>query len=538
MEVMASKRPEGSQEPEVTQVPKFIQVPEVTLAPIVAEIGNVSGVMEVVQNAPLIVPLTKNEMIRKVVEFTNCSEMVAKAALINSNNNSDEAINFVLDRILPRKPPNQIQANNFRAISSLEEAGQSTKLRETCNYKIAIEKELTKSFLHDYMLDRIVQDYVAEKEDAQELTNYFDSRWNRYFREDFNGRVDSKALADPPLKGGKPYTKPYGCMRYAISVVGKYPPNDHWLGGNGVPNEEEWPVAYHGTKEVNVLDILVNGFKLEKGKRFTYGKGIYCTPDPRIALEFASDYKFQNEKFKLILQNRVDPKRLQIVMKSYPSENEEYWIVPDGNAIRPYAICVYDQKADIRHFALSAQLQQYHLHNHPQAPMFLRSQASGPRNSTDVHLMQYQSSSDKSKSKGSNNLNRYRRLLASQEESEKQKSSKLPRSKPPTTKYSKQESNEYNGMAGPSTSSILNATSSTNTEQPLSNRRKATTRRLYHINKFSSVLQKNGEFSNTVPRDQPSSVNTTGPADSEVLELKNRESDGSEADNKSRSQQQ
>uniref|UniRef100_A0A915DM97 Uncharacterized protein n=1 Tax=Ditylenchus dipsaci TaxID=166011 RepID=A0A915DM97_9BILA len=66
MEVMASKRPEGSQEPEVTQVPEVIQVPEITLAPIVAEVSNVSEVMEVVQNAPLIVPLTKNEMIRKV----------------------------------------------------------------------------------------------------------------------------------------------------------------------------------------------------------------------------------------------------------------------------------------------------------------------------------------------------------------------------------------------------------------------------------------------------------------------------------------
>uniref|UniRef100_A0A915DPB3 PARP catalytic domain-containing protein n=1 Tax=Ditylenchus dipsaci TaxID=166011 RepID=A0A915DPB3_9BILA len=346
MEVMASKRPEGSQEPEVTQVPEVIQVPEVTIAPIVAEIGNVSGVMEVVQNAPLIVPLTKSEMIRKVVEFTNCSELVAKAALYESDNNSDEAINSILDRPATPNSPNKVQDNHSRAMANYDEAGPSTstaksatvaKLREMFTPKIVQGKELTKNFLDEFMLDRIVQDYLAEKDDAQELTNYFDFGWNRDFR---------NMAADPPLKGGKLYTKPYGCMRYSISVVGKYPPNDNWLGGNGVPNEEEWPVAYHGTKEINVLDILVNGFKLEKGKRFAYGKGIYCTPDPRTALGYANDFQFQDKNFKLILQCRVDPTKLKIVANGQNVNGlGQYWTIPDGSCIRPYAICVYDQQA-------------------------------------------------------------------------------------------------------------------------------------------------------------------------------------------------
>ena len=94
-----------------------------------------------------------------------------------------------------------------------------------------------------------------------------------------------------PFRGGKPYFPPLGCVRYGVKVLGKYE-NDRWLGGKGFRPDEEWPVAYHGTKEVNVLDILRNGFDLEKGVRFAFGKGIYCTPDPRVAIQYAFQYNF------------------------------------------------------------------------------------------------------------------------------------------------------------------------------------------------------------------------------------------------------
>lgn len=53
-----------------------------------------------------------------------------------------------------------------------------------------------------------------------------------------------------------------------------------------------WPVAYHGTLEVNVLDILRDGFDLNKCVRFAYGKGIYCTPQPHVALGYGHEYIF------------------------------------------------------------------------------------------------------------------------------------------------------------------------------------------------------------------------------------------------------
>lgn len=72
--------------------------------------------------------------------------------------------------------------------------------------------------------------------------------------------------------------------------------NDDWLGKNGVRTVSdgvEWPVAYHGTKEMNILPILAEGFSLEKSQRFLYGRGIYCTPHPKVALDYAEVFTFK-----------------------------------------------------------------------------------------------------------------------------------------------------------------------------------------------------------------------------------------------------
>lgn len=75
-------------------------------------------------------------------------------------------------------------------------------------------------------------------------------------------------------------------------VKGKYA-NDDWLGKAGdrtQTNRKEWPVAYHGTLEENAQQIAREGFNLAKGVRFSYGKGIYCTPNPQAALDYATHF--------------------------------------------------------------------------------------------------------------------------------------------------------------------------------------------------------------------------------------------------------
>ena len=51
-------------------------------------------------------------------------------------------------------------------------------------------------------------------------------------------------------------------------------------------------MAYHGTKEENVIGIVKQGFLLDKGYRFNKGKGFYATPFPETALKFADQYNY------------------------------------------------------------------------------------------------------------------------------------------------------------------------------------------------------------------------------------------------------
>ena len=89
--------------------------------------------------------------------------------------------------------------------------------------------------------------------------------------------------------------------------------------------DDEWPVAYHGTTDPRAAEIVRNGgldlvcylgskeivilvnsfYKIvfqKKGKRFLFGHGIYCTPDPKTALAYASPYEHDGKTYKLIVQ--------------------------------------------------------------------------------------------------------------------------------------------------------------------------------------------------------------------------------------------
>ncbi|KAI1712330.1 ubiquitin family domain-containing protein [Ditylenchus destructor] len=166
------------------------------------------------------------------------------------------------------------------------------------------------------------------------------AKWNCDFR---NIKIDSASFA----RGGMAYTRPLGSMRYAVKVLNKYGDNT-WLGIGGYrthSDEGEWPVAYHGTKATNLSGIVKEGLSLEKGRRFQFGRGIYCTPDPETALLYAATYNFQGKRYRLILQTRVNPDKLLVVRKKDAREGE-YWLLPTQEDIRPYGVCVYPGAAN------------------------------------------------------------------------------------------------------------------------------------------------------------------------------------------------
>lgn len=97
-------------------------------------------------------------------------------------------------------------------------------------------------------------------------------------------------------RGGHAYKRPIGAFRYGLKVRGRYP-DGRWLGSQGAhrthSDEEEWAVAYHGTRDMNAMKIMEEGFKVERCQRAAFGKGIYCTPDPQTALSYAIGFEFQ-----------------------------------------------------------------------------------------------------------------------------------------------------------------------------------------------------------------------------------------------------
>jgi hypothetical protein len=151
---------------------------------------------------------------------------------------------------------------------------------------------------------------------------------NPQFDFDFSKLADDGKVF---TRGKELYRRPYGWNRIALNVD-KYGSDKKWLSNAG--KSGEWPVSYHGTKKDVVDSIADKGYLLRKGKRFAYGKGIYSTPDIDIAEEYATEFKHAGVVYKVVFQNRVNPKGLMKI------EDCDYWIVSDEKNIRPYGLCL------------------------------------------------------------------------------------------------------------------------------------------------------------------------------------------------------
>ena len=137
-------------------------------------------------------------------------------------------------------------------------------------------------------------------------------------------------------RGGRRYKRPCGWVRVALQVKDKYGSNQ-WLGGTvgGMRTgsvEGEWPVSYHGTKKEFAEEIAKTNYRLEKGKRFRYGRGIYSTPDPDIAEKYARIHEFGGKQYKVILQNRVNMQDTEHVT------GMNYFVTKNEKNVRPYGI--------------------------------------------------------------------------------------------------------------------------------------------------------------------------------------------------------
>ncbi|KAH8765611.1 hypothetical protein BGZ57DRAFT_531578 [Hyaloscypha finlandica] len=131
-------------------------------------------------------------------------------------------------------------------------------------------------------------------------------------------------------RGGHVYKRPCTWQRYALKVTDKFGSNT-WLGSTDAPGE--WPVSYHGTGYHNCLSIADEGFKLAKGVRFAYGRGIYSTPNVATAEMYAKEFTSKDGgKYKVVIQSRVNPANL--------NKFGDYWVSPRDEDLRPYGLCI------------------------------------------------------------------------------------------------------------------------------------------------------------------------------------------------------
>ena len=152
-------------------------------------------------------------------------------------------------------------------------------------------------------------------------------------------------------RGGFEYKRPYGWKRIAIKVRGKYS-DDVWLGRDGIRQKQsrgEWPVSYHGTNWGSANKIVKTGYKA--GPRDKFGKGIYSSPSlEMVEKKYAKEFLYKGEKYKIVLQNRVNPDqsngRLKIIPASETGVGADYWLSAEHSDVRPYGILILHLKTE------------------------------------------------------------------------------------------------------------------------------------------------------------------------------------------------
>ena len=143
-------------------------------------------------------------------------------------------------------------------------------------------------------------------------------------------------------RGDYKYRRPYGWKRYALKVLGRYE-NDDWLGPLGTRPQSspgEWPVSYHGTALNGTRSLAEDGYRLTTGRSFSRPRGIYSTPSIDIAANYALTFEVDRKRYQMVFQNRVNPANLTVLPEQQAAEGGQFWVSPQQEDVRPYAICV------------------------------------------------------------------------------------------------------------------------------------------------------------------------------------------------------
>jgi len=165
----------------------------------------------------------------------------------------------------------------------------------------------------------------------------FDFRFNEDFRE-----MQEDPKKKPMMRGGEEYKLPFGWKRFSVSVKGEYDEGDNkWLTSD---KDEGWAVAYHGTGEANLPNILSTGFRVGPRQKFSSecGAGVYCTPFVDVAAAYAPSNDVQGKKVQIVLQLRVKPSAIKRVTGGTEFE-QKYWVINSPEDMRAYGVLIREK---------------------------------------------------------------------------------------------------------------------------------------------------------------------------------------------------
>ena len=224
---------------------------------------------------------------------------------------------------------NEATAAAFSVISSVKIISEKDVQKQLAQGKTVTPLEIKDVFYGQLSTSQI------KDEEQQPLYYIPDSAYDPKYDYDFTNYKGDDTRC---VRGNYPYTRPAGWNRKAVSVIKKYE-DDVWLGERGWRDESsrgEWPVSYHGTNINNVPNIVKGGYDTSKCVREAYGRGIYSTPDIKVAEGYATKFTYNGETLQCILQNRVNLKETKV----HKTPCGIYFVTPDVNYIRPYGVCL------------------------------------------------------------------------------------------------------------------------------------------------------------------------------------------------------
>ena len=166
---------------------------------------------------------------------------------------------------------------------------------------------------------------------------------------DYRGNTLNPNSNNNLIRGTEKYDPPYGWIGIGLNVLEKYDNGSNdWLTNNS--NSSKWAIAYHGISSKNSSDMIMKLLKYiiikkdlkkaiskiksnsnDKRNWGKVGKGIYLTPNIRIAEQYTGIISFKEKKYKVLLMARVYIKGIR------EPENSHFWVLDDKD-IRIYRI--------------------------------------------------------------------------------------------------------------------------------------------------------------------------------------------------------